>query len=544
MSAGGPAPANFDVIIVGGGLTGVAIAHATSQQGLRTALIEGQGLGAERCSFGVSLTRLGGTKLPRQRRARAKKEAVAMQTLLGTLLEQQTLVCPQSSTSPTPLRQALSMLWSGSVATGNAARELKQVEPNLATQQALLSSVGVFSPQRLLALLAKAAQQQGAVIYLGQETTGLLRHGSQVVGVKLLNKRSGQTEGLTASVVINSSGRGLKKVAGWAEQQLALQGHRLLYLKFSQRLTQAVVDLGQGSYLVPKQLDSMLGPISLPSALADDDDQALRAFISQRLQRYAQLLPILSKTWPQQFFVRHELRLIDPQGASPPGLREARIFDHARSGAPGLISVLGGADLEHRWMAEQIAALTLGRCQPERPTKRLEISPLPGLEARTDIPRWVEQYALSLDKIQHITRRHGGQAHKILQDNEESESGARMVFSPTGLSAAEVQILISDEHSEVLDDVIRCSDATQGGTELGLAIVRLAWQWRATRNTSASAMLSALNASLQKNYQQRRPLIHQDSAAHLYTELLTTGLSGGLSENRVAAIDPAQGGRG
>ena len=525
---GGMAHSAFDLIIIGGGLTAVAVAYEAAGRGLRSVLLERHGLGSNRGSFEWSSSDFSSLQVSPQRWRRSRLEQQSLKTLLGPLLQKHDLLQALDSQRPGRFSKLIADLGlQGLLAFRQdiiAGDELKALQTGLALKRVKKSQVSLFRPQRLIPLLAQAAQDAGADIQIGQNVVGIKALENQTFAVQSQSVRSGQKQDWIAQRVVNASGDQLGPVAALAGQKITVQRTRHLYLRFAGKLTALAIDLGQGSRLFFDGTNSLMGPITLPPGILPEERDKFDAFVRKQLKEYSRLLPGLDQAELRDYLVRQMAYAPGPSQNPSRLIREARIFDHAQTGQPGFVSIVGGQDFEHLWLARQV----IDALKFSAHTHPHELAVLPGVDARCDLQRWTEQFVLPAAAVEKLTQRHAGHAHKMLGLSEESPGGTRMIAPGSGLCAAESQHIGIEEFCLCPNDLILRSDALATGSELAQVIIRVLWQWRRIKNSAASQMLRELLETLQIDYQSRRVLCSSESCRELYTELMATGLSANL----------------
>ena len=223
----------FDVIVIGGGVTGAGTALDAASRGLSVALLEAQDL-ASGTSSRSGKTFHGGLRYLQQLNFSLVRQASHERNLMVDLL------CPHL-TRPTPFLFPLSHrgweraymgagvllydLLGGTRPEGmpghrhllksTALRKMPALNADRITGAVQYYDV-IFDDARHTLTVARTAAQYGALIGTRLEVTGMLRDGSLVVGVQAQDTETGQELAVRGRCVINATGV-------WADlvQQLA-----------------------------------------------------------------------------------------------------------------------------------------------------------------------------------------------------------------------------------------------------------------------------------------------------------------------------------
>src|SRR6266550_5896 len=227
----------FDVLVIGGGITGAGVALDAAGRGLRTALVERGDFAAGTSSRSSKLVH-GGLRYIQQKEFRLVYEALAERQRLLRLAPH--LVKPLPFLIPVfaagvagqararaYARGVGTALWMYDV-TGGARigklhkrlsrREALELMPDLDGRRlaaGFLYYDARVDDARLTLMVVKTAASLGAVTVNRVEGTGLLRTGGQVEGAVLTDRLTGRQLETRAGVVINAAGV-------WADELRAL----------------------------------------------------------------------------------------------------------------------------------------------------------------------------------------------------------------------------------------------------------------------------------------------------------------------------------
>jgi glycerol-3-phosphate dehydrogenase len=238
----------FDVVVVGGGITGVCVAREAASRGLRVALLERSDFGSGTSSATTKFIH-GGIRYLEQYDVAVVRESLRERRILALgaphLVEQTQFIMPawRWSKPPTPLLGAGVALYHTLSFDRNrsAPPSLRIPTPRWLSRNELLTRVpwldpeslqGGFAyhdtlnvhPERLLLAYARSAAAAGAVLVNHCEVTGFRSDidGDTVIvrGVDVVDRLDGRTYRVDASVVVNAAGP-------WIEEVLGSIGRRL-----------------------------------------------------------------------------------------------------------------------------------------------------------------------------------------------------------------------------------------------------------------------------------------------------------------------------
>ena len=220
----------FDLLVIGGGITGAGIARDAAMRGFRTALVEAHDLGAGTSSHSSRLIH-GGLRYLEQGDFRLVHEATReRRTLLRIaphLVRPLAFVFPVHHGDRVPLWKLAAGMWLYDLlaAFRNVRRHrilgkraLLAAEPML-RERGLVGGARYYDAQcddaRLVLATARSAMQHGATIATYTRVTALERSGGQVRGA-VVQDQSGREGVVQASVVVNATG-------AWTDQLRRLE---------------------------------------------------------------------------------------------------------------------------------------------------------------------------------------------------------------------------------------------------------------------------------------------------------------------------------
>ena len=209
----------WDMIIVGGGATGVGVAVDASSRGYKTLLLEQHDFGAGTSSRSTKLVH-GGVRYLQQGNITLVLESLKERGLMHQnaphLVHDQLFIVPNYTWWEAPfygIGLRLYDILAGKYGFGRSMNLSKEATveriPTLETK-GLIGGVsyhdGQFDDSRMVINLAETAAGQGGVLINYMKVTGLKKSGEFLGGVEVRDMESGDSYSLNAKVVINATG--------------------------------------------------------------------------------------------------------------------------------------------------------------------------------------------------------------------------------------------------------------------------------------------------------------------------------------------------
>jgi len=387
---------DFDIIIIGGGATGLGCAVDAASRGYKTLLLEKYDFAKGTSSRATKLVH-GGVRYLAQGNFRLVREALLER---GRLLKNAPHVCHSIPFVVPSYRWWQKWyygigLWLYEFLSGKLSLGKTKLLSNSSTLEHLpdlsnnhlkggvLYFDGQFDDSRLAINLAQTAIEQGATVINYFGVTGFNKKNGKITGVSATNQLSGKSYEFNARVVVNATGvfadELLQLAEGHSEKTIApSQGiHLVLEHHFFRGNTAMMIpktDDGRVLFVIPWLGKLLLGTTDTPVENVTTEPTALREeidFIINHFNRYSTLK--ITTADVKSIFVG--LRPLANQGKEKKTAVMPR--DHVVKVLPsGLIHVTGGKWTTYRSMAEyaidkaiQSAGLKKESCK----TKNLKI---------------------------------------------------------------------------------------------------------------------------------------------------------------------------
>jgi glycerol-3-phosphate dehydrogenase len=385
----------WDIVVVGGGATGVGVAVDAASRGLSVLLLEAHDFGKGTSSRSTKLVH-GGVRYLEQGNVplvmSALKERGLMRQNAPHLVHDLAFIVPNYSWWEAPfygIGLKLYDLLAGKYGFG--ASKLLSKEETLARLPALEPEElrggvvyydGQFDDARLLIHLAMTAADHGATLVNYCPVTGLTRDADGYVnGVTARDDETGETFEIAARMVVNATGvftDSIRQMADPAAEQLVVtsQGIHLVFdrsfLKGDTALMVPKTSDGRVLFVIPWHGHAVAGTTDTPVEAASLEPRPLEEEIEFVLETASRFL-VRPPTRKDVLAVFVGLRpLVKGEGKT-----SALSRDHViHVDASGLLTITGGKWTTYRHMAEDTVdhAITLGKLpDAECRTKNLHI---------------------------------------------------------------------------------------------------------------------------------------------------------------------------
>lgn len=496
---GAPVSGEYDVAVIGGGISGVQVARHAAGRGLRTILLERDDF----CSGTSAATTKaihGGLRYLEQYDFPVVWESVKERRYLGIAAPH--LVQPRSflltaydwSAPPAPVLGAGVALYEAMAWNRNSKvpKDLHSRRFRWVGRKSLLKQVPWLDPEglvgawrhddtlsihaeRLLLAILQSFVADGGTAVNHSEVTGVLRasadKGSRAQGVQVTDRLTGESHEIRATVTVNAAGP-------WVEQALGeLAGTVGVKVKQAKGVHLLTRDLGNrdglyvrgrnGNHIVvnPWEGRSLIGPTdsavdgSADDATATVDDvelllETLDSVSAKPLDRDAILTTLVG--------VRP---LVDDGNDSYSSSRRFEVVDHAAAGVPGLFTVTGGKWTTGRKMGEKVVDRVIrdsGSLLP--PVRDFDSRFRPVAGAFGNFSRIGDAFESALRRFPdvpldrttrlHLARLYGTEHEKVLALVAADPALGAALSAGTSDIAAQVIVAVTDEAARTLRDVV------------------------------------------------------------------------------------------
>jgi glycerol-3-phosphate dehydrogenase len=489
----------FDVLVIGGGIYGLATVRELAARGLRTALVE-RGDFAGATSFNSLKTVHGGIRALQHGAIPAVREFVRERRGLAAIAPH--LVRPLPFLVPTywhPFRNRslmsaflsaydflaadrnegidarLVLPQSRTISRAECLRLHPFVNPRGVTGGAIWHDYQLHSPERLAIGLLDSAVRGGSAAANYTEAQQLLQQRGEIRAVSVTDTETANSFDVRCRAVVNAAGP-------WAWPLLQQFGvmpaspptpHMSLALNLVTNrppLPRAVGGLVDGRFLfvVPWRGQSMIGTSHDRYSGSADQIASSQVFVEKLLRDAQAAFPQFRLTADNVVLVHRGLLPASPTGSL---LTESIIHDHQIDGLPSLVTVVGVRYTTARAtaaVAAELVATKLGRPSGSRAPS---LEPISGGDIG-DVDRYEDDAirdamssgTLSPSAIGRLIATYGTGYQRIVQLIEHEPSLASPLGSTCHVTCAEVVYAVREEMAiHVSDVLLRRTEAGTGG---------------------------------------------------------------------------------
>lgn len=385
----------FDVIIVGGGITGAGTARDCAMRGLKTLLVERDDIATGATGRNHGLLHSGAryaVKDAESARECIKENRILRKIAANCVEDTQGLfiTLPEDTDAGYGLDYQKKFIQACRESGIDAKRidpaEALRMEPSV--NPSLIGAVvvpdGSVDPFRLCAANVLDAKLHGARILTNTEFVDFIRNGNRIEGVKVVDRNTGSSAEYYAEVTVNAAGIWGHLVAQKAGVNISMYPAKGALLVFGHRVNNVVINRcrksADGDILVPGDAITVIGTTSTKVPFEECDRMSVtREEVELLLREGCALCPSLANTRILRAYAG--VRPLVASDDDPTGRSISRgivCLDHAkRDGIEGFVSITGGKLMTYRLMAEQ-AADEVCRKLGSSAVCRTATTPLPG----------------------------------------------------------------------------------------------------------------------------------------------------------------------
>ena len=512
---------NFDVLVIGGGVTGVGAALDAASRGLKVALIESQDIAAGTSSRSSKLIH-GGLRYLEQYDFKLVREALHERELLVSTLCPH-LVKPVGFLFPLTEKFKERTYVGAGLALYDALRgfqralpwhkhisqkQINEIAPSL-RPDIILGAIKYFDAQvddaRHTLSVARTAARHGAVIATRVRAESLIRDGKRVVGVKAKDLVTGKVISINATVTVMCAGI-------WSDE---LHEKFELTAGYGVTMSKGVHIVLPGSaiksnagiilktpvsvlFLIPWGDKWIVGTTDTPYAGDRAEPFASREDVQYILDQANRVLTPELKT-EEIIGVYAGLRplVANKKGSATTKLSREHTVDRP---APGFVSIAGGKYTTYRIMGRDVIDLAVNELRKLSPESVTEKLPLVGADGYFALvqqsERIAEESGLDLETITHLLNRYGSMISEILDLISSQPGLAKKLHKELPYIKAEIYYAASHEGARSVDDVISrrtriAFEAKNRGVDLaadiaGLIAPVLGWSAKERRESIAA----------------------------------------------------------
>jgi len=469
----------FDILVIGGGVTGVGAALDAASRGLKVALVEASDIASGTSSRSSKLIH-GGLRYLEQYDFKLVREALHERELMVSSIAPH-LVKPLAFLYPLHEKVRERTYVGAGLALYDALRGFKralpghkhisqkkiaEIAPSL-RPDIVTGAVKYFDAQvddaRHTMMIARTAARHGAVIATGVKVESLIRDGKRVTGVKARDIETGKLITIKATATVMCAGI-------WSDQLhdsfgikpgyhvTMSKGVHIVLPKKAINSTEGVILKTPVSvlFLIPWNNQWLVGTTDTPYTEDRSKPLADRSDVEYIINEANKVLKPKLKI-EDVIGVYAGLRPLVSNNKDSETTKLSREHTVDRS-APGFVSIAGGKYTTYRVMGKDVidlAAIELRRLVADSVTSKLPIVGADGYFALAQqVDRIAEETGLSVESVSHLLNRYGSLMSEVLELIDENPKLAQPVTKDLPYLKAEIYYAVSHEGARSVDDVL------------------------------------------------------------------------------------------
>jgi glycerol-3-phosphate dehydrogenase len=397
------------VVVVGGGVTGVAVLRDLARRGVSAILVERSDLGTGTSGRWHGLLHSGGRYAVRDQES--ARECIVENQILRRIAPHTIedigglFVLLPDDDQPYAERFAAGCAEAGIPTEELSAARARQREPLLSRDAVMAYAVpdGGIDSWALLRSMVADAEAHGARVLARHPVVGFERHDGRLTAVRVHDRTAGEDKLIGCQWVVNASGAWAGEVGRLAGVPIHMVPGKGVMVVMAGRYVRGVVNAlrkpADGDIIVPQHEVAILGTTSMEVESPDDIHVDL-ADVDKMIDMCAQMVPSIGTGRALRAFAgsrplyKPEPAAADPSagpGPAPAGAggavadtramsRTFTVLDHAtRDGLENMLSIVGGKLTTCRQMAEALVdklAASMGVTTP----CTTATEPLPGAD--------------------------------------------------------------------------------------------------------------------------------------------------------------------
>lgn len=497
----------FDLVIVGGGITGACLAHDAALRGLQVALVEKEDFGMSTSAASSKLLHGGIRYLQKFQFAKVRESArercifqviaphlshyipFLIPTLVGDFMKGSTAMRGGMLLYKLVCSGLNKMISDGSkqVPQGRfySKEDARSLVPLLTGIEGMSGAHSLFeshmhSSERMTLSFVKSAVSNGADVANYVKAIRFLKTGNRIVGLVCRDELGGQEFAVRARVVANAAGPFIPQLNGTTEG-IRLNRETTGYSKGvhlvtreickdfalalgSSKKTEGLVTRGgRHFFVIPWRGRSLIGTTNVPYDGDLDQLVVTKKDVVDFLEDINGLLPDIRLgigDVSYAFTGLYPLVSEEIKGDTYQGTGEYQLVDHAREdGAEGLVTVLGAKYTTGRIIAEKAIDMVMTklgisgrRC--ETASTKLEDGQLDDLYAFMATQK--RQYAaiMDADSVEHLVRAYGSHIDRVIEFLLSEESYLDRLSPERQTFVGEIHYAVAEEMACTLGDVV------------------------------------------------------------------------------------------
>ena len=494
-----PATLKTDVLVIGGGATGAAVAWDCALRGYETVLAERRDLAEGTSGRFHGLLHSGGRYAVKDPNAAVEciEENVILRRIAADCIED---TGGLFVTTPDDDAAYGDSFLEGCAKTGVPTEEIDTAEAlrreprlNPGIKRAFTVPDASIDAWKTVWALAHAARGRGATVLPYHGVVDVLREGDAVVGARLHDEHSGEQVTVEARMVLNASGAW----AGQISDMAGIEGVEIIpgkgiMIAMNHRLVNTVINRctmpADGDILVPIRTVSVIGTTDI-RVKDPDEPEITQDEVEQMLDDGERLVPGFRQARAMRVWagVRPLFQDAKATGSSRDVTRAHTLLDHhERDGVTGFLTITGGKLTTMRLMARDIVDAMCAQLGDDRPCTTDKVV-LPGSED-------LEPY--------HISERLKAKEDHLLDD--------QLVCECEMIPRARLEATMRERDTTNLDDIRRSLRLGMGPCQGGFCIYRATGILHGVEQLDAPQANGSLRNFLEERWKGVWPILYGD----------------------------------
>jgi glycerol-3-phosphate dehydrogenase len=477
----------FDVLIVGGGIYGLAIAYDAAQRGLSVALVERNDFGSG-SSFNHLRTIHGGLRYLQSLDIRRARESVKERRTTARIAPQAVRPLPFAVPLYRSLMRGKMAMRAGFlldrlvaadrnrglpsshrlpggrvVSRSHAAQRFPGLRRQGLTGAAVFYDYVTTEPDRFTFSYALAAVEHGAVLANYVEAIAPLVDGTRVTGVSARDTIGSRTLEIAARLTVNATGGrvdGLLKPLGIATGIPMLKAMNLVTRRDAgDEALGGRSSSGRNLFLVPWRDRALFGTWESDRTCEPDDTSVPERDVAAFIGELNQAFPALDLSMADVTLVHRGVVPAAVHGERVALQGHEQVRDHATQGFEGLLTVAGTKFTTARGVAEKVTDSLFAKLNKKAPPCRTATTPLPGGSLRdiglaiADARREYDE-GLPTDTIPHLIAAYGSRYRDVMEIAGTRQEWRTRLAPDSPVIGAELVLAARKEMAPTLADIV------------------------------------------------------------------------------------------
>jgi glycerol-3-phosphate dehydrogenase len=490
----------FDLIVIGAGINGVAIARDAAMRGLRVLVVDKHDIASGTTSWSTRLIHGGLRYLEHREFGLVRESLRERERLLRNaphLVAPLPLILPlyeESKRGPALIRIGMGLYDALSfdkslprhkmLSRAETLRRIPGLDPDGLKAGARYYDAQVTFPERLAVEITRSAKQHGARVETYSKVVKMLTEGSIATGVEIIDEQTGERATVRGRAIMNVSGPWVDELLAElpadrrpSRQMGGTKGSHLVVPPFPGAPEEALYveakSDGRAMFIIPWNRNYLIGTTDfryegdLDAVHADADE------VAYLLAETNALFPEAKLTVDDVAFTYSGVRPLPYTASGSAGAisRDHQVKSHAPQ-VQGLWSVIGGKLTTHRQLAEEAVDIVCNafgiKAKSETASK-----PLPGaagIVAGSFAEALQRDSKLPPAVTTRLVQLYGALAEEIVALAQQKPELAEIIDEEQGLIAAEVVYAFQSEGARTLEDALmrRTMLALNPGMAIGI----------------------------------------------------------------------------